>query len=256
MRAERLARENVLLAAEVEGILGRDADALRADRGSHREGREVPHDRGAGADRRRRARVWASAGPGTASLESMPVYQLNAEWARRCSPPLRPGNAGPPRESPAREHGRSDPRRSRRTPSASKRPPPSPRPAVTSPRSSPGTVVTRCCASRARTTGSTSRPRSASRFWRRPRVAWSSRGNRAGGLRAHRGDRPRLRVCDALRARLAPPGPARRDGRARAGDRRGRRHRPRERPAPPLRGRGQRAPVDPLNFIIADAVPD
>ncbi len=82
MRAERLARENLLLAAEVEGILGemqtlsQQIEDLTAKDEKYRTIAGLqPIDEDV-----RRVGI---GGPGTASLESMPVYQLNAEMGER-----------------------------------------------------------------------------------------------------------------------------------------------------------------------------
>jgi murein DD-endopeptidase MepM/ murein hydrolase activator NlpD len=78
VRAERLARENLLLAAEVEGILG-EMQTLSAQiedlTAKDEKYRTIAGLRPIDEDVRR----VGIGGPGTASLESMPVYQLNAD---------------------------------------------------------------------------------------------------------------------------------------------------------------------------------
>jgi murein DD-endopeptidase MepM/ murein hydrolase activator NlpD len=76
-RAERLARENVLLAAEVEGILGemQTLSAQIEDLTAKDEKYRTIAGLDPISDDIRRVGI---GGPGTASLESLPVYQLNA----------------------------------------------------------------------------------------------------------------------------------------------------------------------------------
>jgi murein DD-endopeptidase MepM/ murein hydrolase activator NlpD len=78
VRAERLARENVLLAAEVEGILG-EMQTLSAQiedlSAKDEKYRTIAGLQPIDEDVRR----VGIGGPGTASLESTPVYQLNAD---------------------------------------------------------------------------------------------------------------------------------------------------------------------------------